>query len=647
MAARATHSEAVNVTPGDLRKLPLLASFQPENVTVKGVTVRGDLAYVVAGYGGFLVLDVSDPDELKLAGRCDTPGNATEVALQGNYAYVADRPAGVQIIDIGDPANPRIAGLYDSVELATGLDVSGNLMAVCNRTCGVEFVDLSDPLHPRHLSALRVGEAQGVRIRDNLAYVGLWHNRRLAVVDITDPSQPAVRGEAPLGGYGWGLCLRDGLVYAATGHHAPGAGGENRGHGLDVVDVSDPGNPHSIKRVNTPPHYRLGNDWWWTAASGDYLFHADGENGVFVYDLAGPTSPAPIAHAETADYAGAVALLQDRILVADMKGGLRLFEAKGLSTPVDSPAAPAREMPAARPLPAAPPGVTLHRTAGQARAVAIAGDHALVAVGMGGLEVWALSPPERVATLDLPGVAFDVQVQSNAAYVALGSGGVAVLDVGDPRQPRITGRWGDRAADHVQRVGGHLAAMRGEGGIDFLDLGDPSSPSAVSRASIPHFPSQLSALDDLRLLGVSPWEIALLDLADARRPEKTILSKADRDGAAGLMVNGTRALVCRASGLELWDLADLDDIRVLTSAGLPEWTGGVVYWDGARAVISNRRSGLVTFAEVVNGDELRVLKQTAFPGYPGRALVHNDLVVIPCGYAGLATVKWQDVGQLP
>jgi hypothetical protein len=647
MPARTTHPDAVNVMPDDLRKLPLLASFQPGNAPVKGVTVRGDFAYAVSGYGGFFVVDVSDPGELKLVGQCDTPGNATEVALRGNYAYVADRPAGVQIIDISDPADPQIAGLYDSVELATGLDISGNLMAICNRTCGVEFVDLADPVRPNHLSALRVGEAQGVRIRDNLAYVGLWHNRKLAIVDTSDPTRPMLRGEASLGGYGWGLGVRDDLVYAATGHHAPGAGGENRGHGLDVVDVSDPSNPHSIARLNTPPHYRLGNDWWWTAASGNCLFHADGENGVFVYDLGDPTSPAPIARAETADYAGAVALLPDRILVADMKGGLRLFEAKGLSTPVDRPAAPATEMPAGRPLPATSPGVALHQTNGQARAVAIAADHALVAAGMGGLEVWALSPPGRVATLDLPGVAFDVQVQGNAAYVALGSGGVAVLDTSNPTRPGIIGRWDSRAADHVGRVGDYLAAMRGEGGIDFLDLGKPSSPSAVSRASIPHFPSQLSALDDRRLLGVSPWEIALFDLADARQPGKTVLSKADRDGAAGLMVNGTRALVCRASALELWDLADLDNIRVLTFVGLREWTGGVVYWDGTRAVISNRPSGAVTFAEVVNGHELRVLKQTAFPGYPARALIHNDLVVIPCGYTGLATIKWEDIPGLP
>ncbi|MFQ5808240.1 MAG: LVIVD repeat-containing protein, partial [Armatimonadota bacterium] len=177
MFAMADGPHAVDVTPDALRELRLVASFRPEGVKVKGVAVRGGLAYVAAGYGGLFVVDASHPGDLTLLGSCDTPGNATEVALRGRYAYVADRPTGIQIIDVDDPANPRIVGLYDTVELATGLDIAGNLLAICNRSSGIEFADITDPTAPRRLGALRLGEAQGIRVRGDLAYVGLWHNR--------------------------------------------------------------------------------------------------------------------------------------------------------------------------------------------------------------------------------------------------------------------------------------------------------------------------------------------------------------------------------------------------------------------------------------------------------------------------------------
>ena len=268
-------------------------------------------------------------DGLVPVGSLALPGFNADVWEHEGFAYVgtwgspSNYPArcpatGVRIIDIHDPSAPRIVAEYDSVELATGLDVSGDLMAVCNRTLGLELVDIRDALHPRHLGALRLGEAQGVRIVGERAYVGVWHNRKLAVVDIADPCRPRVMGEAALGGFGWGLAVNGSLAYCATGHDAPGESGQNRGHGFDVVDVSDPAAPRSVARINTPPFYRLGNDWWWMAASGAHAFLADGENGVFAFDVRDPLHPVAVAHAATADYAGVVALQEGRLLVADM-----------------------------------------------------------------------------------------------------------------------------------------------------------------------------------------------------------------------------------------------------------------------------------------------------------------------------------------
>jgi len=52
------------------------------------MAVSGNYAYVAAGVGGLLVIDVSNPAKPKPVGGYDTSGSARGVAVSGNYAYV-------------------------------------------------------------------------------------------------------------------------------------------------------------------------------------------------------------------------------------------------------------------------------------------------------------------------------------------------------------------------------------------------------------------------------------------------------------------------------------------------------------------------------------------------------------------------------
>jgi len=264
---------------------------------------------------------------------------------------------------------------------------------------------------------------------------------------------------------------------------------------------------------------------------------------------------------------------------------------------------------------------------------------------MGGLEVLSLeAEPKRFAPVPLPGVAFDVRVRGDLAYVALGSAGAAILDVSQPDAPEVVGRFTARAVDYVQPVGECLAVMRQEGGPDLVDAGDPARPTLIGRGSIPHFPCQLAALTGRWLLGVSPWEIALFDAAEGGGFAKTVLSQDDRDGARGVWAGGDRALLCRDHELQLWDVADPVNASIVGVVELPKWAGGLVASDGRRAVISNRISGLVTFVEVEASGAMRVLESVSVPGYPGRAAFHRDTVIVPCGHDGVAVVEW---GAIP
>ena len=50
----------------------------------RGVTVSGDYAYVGDGYGGLVVIDISDPTDPTRVGSFDTSGHAHGVVVSGN-----------------------------------------------------------------------------------------------------------------------------------------------------------------------------------------------------------------------------------------------------------------------------------------------------------------------------------------------------------------------------------------------------------------------------------------------------------------------------------------------------------------------------------------------------------------------------------
>jgi hypothetical protein len=84
-------------SPNEVSSYPLGATH---------VAVAGDYAYV-AGYGGLGVVDVSDPDNLRLVGYYDMPGEARHVAVAGGHVYVAAKSGGLFVLSFaGGLVNP-------------------------------------------------------------------------------------------------------------------------------------------------------------------------------------------------------------------------------------------------------------------------------------------------------------------------------------------------------------------------------------------------------------------------------------------------------------------------------------------------------------------------------------------------------------
>ncbi len=229
--------------------------------------------------------------EQELVAFYDGIGSTRQLEILGDTAFVTAREDGLWIFDIS-ACEPKLICHYQSVEFATGLALCGNLAFISCRQFGVEIIDISDLTHPKQVSIIRVGEVQSATVHENILYCGVWGSMEVVVVDIADPTKPQVLNKIPLQGRGDGVCVRDNILYAATGQHARGiVNVVNKedpafgcGNGLECFDITNPAAPVKCGGVRFEKAHCLFVDMWEPGLYGDTLVVNDSILGVYGMD---------------------------------------------------------------------------------------------------------------------------------------------------------------------------------------------------------------------------------------------------------------------------------------------------------------------------------------------------------------------------
>jgi hypothetical protein len=156
--------------------------------------------------GAFEIVDVDNPGNPLRVGRTNTLARANDIRVAGNYAYVAEctRWTGsnlvgaLEIYDIRTPTNPLRVATFDTLGCATSIDVSGNYVYLTDSVTDVQVLNVSDPSNPwrtgifqpdlSHCAFEPIGPANYVQLVGNFAYSAGGHG--LNVLEISDPSQP-------------------------------------------------------------------------------------------------------------------------------------------------------------------------------------------------------------------------------------------------------------------------------------------------------------------------------------------------------------------------------------------------------------------------------------------------------------------------
>ena len=195
---------------------PVRVSGWESQSLANSVELSGHYAYLALGItqtftndtGSFEIVDVGDPFNPVLAGRINTLARANDIRVAGNYAYVAESArwtgsnllGALEIFEISTPTNPVRVATFETAGSATSVDVSGsrNIACLTDGVTDVQVLNVSDPSHPWRTGIYQpdlsqcafetFAPADSVQVVGKIAYSTGGHG--LNVLDISDPSQP-------------------------------------------------------------------------------------------------------------------------------------------------------------------------------------------------------------------------------------------------------------------------------------------------------------------------------------------------------------------------------------------------------------------------------------------------------------------------
>jgi hypothetical protein len=124
--------------------------------TAEIIRGEGEIVCVAAGRKSLVVIDVSNPRDMRVVGRYKSDPHAfgEGLCVRNGLVYFANLSSnkdenGLIIIDAHNPSSLKVKGKCIFDDGVEGVCVSGNRVFVTNRGSGIRSIDVSDPNNPR------------------------------------------------------------------------------------------------------------------------------------------------------------------------------------------------------------------------------------------------------------------------------------------------------------------------------------------------------------------------------------------------------------------------------------------------------------------------------------------------------------------
>ncbi len=251
-------------TPNDPPLLSSLVHYKD----IRDLVYDDGYLFVANGYNGISILDVSDPLSPFNVSTLDTPGTANKMIKSGDHLFLAENDKGVVIVNVTDKDNPTIQDSYDS---------NGNTecIALYNGYLYIETWNSFEVLDVRDRSNIvYVTKVQKEASPRNLevfnGYLFSHFGTEMFIYDLADPADPEAVASWEVGYYTYAWTQNGDTVYHTRS--------------LDGIYVQDLLALPEIEEQHISNF--ISTSYSDMVCVGNYLYNADGGNGLMIIELA-------------------------------------------------------------------------------------------------------------------------------------------------------------------------------------------------------------------------------------------------------------------------------------------------------------------------------------------------------------------------
>lgn len=286
--------------------------------TAFDIVASNNIAVVAGRTAGVSIFNIEASRSPTRIGQVDTPGDAYQVATFGPHVAVADSASGLTIIDISDPPESQIAHTVNLNQAIYAVTTYGTIAFAGGGSGLIAAVDLVSGVEISRYQGLS-GRIWSLAIKGDYLYA--LRSGTLSVFRIEDGGLEFIKNVSSSGSVGAGqrplrIIVGENLLYTTFTS------------GLNVFDISTPGDPTFLKRHSTSQQ-----GWKQIALNGNGQGFAavsrnstnDGDHDVSLYSLGEDGQSLEfVTTFPTLGLASSVTIYNGRGYVADSSQGLQV-----------------------------------------------------------------------------------------------------------------------------------------------------------------------------------------------------------------------------------------------------------------------------------------------------------------------------------
>ena len=281
-----------------------------------------DVAYL-ASTVGVVAVDIRDPVRPDYAGVLPLPDSINDLALAGDRLVAATGPSGIVVVDVSDPTGPKKLGALKVAGAAMGLCSLGDRVLVASGTAGLHLVDIANPSKPRRVAHMETpGYARAVVARGDRIYLADG-SAGVHILALTGDRLTRT-ASIPTQGHVFDVVVADDQVIVAAGSA-----------GVSRYNVKDPKTPRLTGTLPVKDSARG------LAVLGQRVAVANSTRGLAILDISGDTLR-EIGRHKPKRSVNSVALVRDLALLANDYDGLLVLRLPEKGAPLFAGALPPR-----------------------------------------------------------------------------------------------------------------------------------------------------------------------------------------------------------------------------------------------------------------------------------------------------------------